>query len=407
LNKNLILKNGWGIKKWFLPTLIMIFVFIGLVIGIHHFTKEQTLGFDFYLYWNSTRSFIFEGLNPYSEEVAVQNQIGFFGFADSKTLGLSYFRNPIYSILPIIPLSLLDYHWAQSIWTVLNIIMILICFYYAFPDLPKWMLILFVFFYQISFGLIEGNFSLLAGLIILLAIGIIFLQGKRDIRTQIIIGSLLTISTFKPQLSWFFLFWILLFAFKQRLFPFIISFFGTLSAVSLVMLFFFPTWPKDFIQMILTYQQGIGLVSTRIAILQPPLDDITATFIGNLLLVAFLCITILLIFRRNDPTKSDKIIQLAFISITTFLAHPSGFSTEQISLLIPVIIWLSYSDDSSIIKTITWLTMFIFSYLCFWGSQVMELPRVIIKGPILISLIWIGLLIYLYMNSKNRKEVGA
>jgi hypothetical protein len=235
LNKNLIFKNVWGIKKWFIPILIIIFAFIGLVIGIHHFTKDHTLGFDFYLYWNSTRSFIFEGLNPYSEEVAVQNQIGFSGFADSKTLGLSYFRNPIYSILPIIPLALLDYPWAQSIWMVLNIIMILICFYSAFPDLPKWMLILFVFFYQISFGLIEGNFSLLAGLIILLAIGIIFLQGKRYIRTQIIVGSLLTISTFKPQLSCFFLFWILLFAFKQRLFPFIISFFGTLATLSLVM----------------------------------------------------------------------------------------------------------------------------------------------------------------------------
>jgi hypothetical protein len=159
--------------------------------------------------------------------------------------------------------------------------------------------------------------------------------------------------------------------------------------------------------MILTYQHGIGVISTCVAILQPPLDDITATIFGNLLLLAFLCITILLIFRRNDPTKSNMIIQLAFISITTFLAHPSGFSTEQISLLIPVIIWLSYSDDSSIIKTFTWVTMFIFSYLCFWGSQVMELQHVIIKGPILISLIWIGLLQYLYMHSKNRKEISA
>ena len=387
--------------------MIIILVFIGLVFGIHHFTKDHTLGFDFYLYWNSTRSFVFEGLNPYSEEVAAQNQAGFFGHTDRQGLGPYYFRNPAYSILPIIPLTLFDFQWAQSIWMGLNIIGILVCFYYAVPGLPKWMLILFVFFYQIGFGLVQGNFSLLAGLAILLAIGVIVLQGKHDVRTQIIIGSLLTISTFKPQLSWLFLAWIFLYAFRQRLFSLIISFFGTLTVVSIVMLIFLPTWPKDFIQMILTYQQGIGLISTRAAILQPPLGGGTANIVGNLLLLAVFSYTLHLIFTRKAPARSEMIDQLALISITTFLAHPSGFSTEQICLLIPVLIWLAYSDDPAMIKSNTWILMFVSSYLCFWGSQVIDLPRLIIKGPFVISLLWTGSLVFLHMRSKDRIRILA
>jgi len=220
--------NIWQIKKVLLPILIIGLAFIGMVFGVRHFTKDHTLGFDFYLYWNSSRLFIFDGLNPYSEETAVQNQIGIIGSSDLQYLGPYYFRNPVYSMIPIIPLTIFDYSWAQSIWVAINVFSVFACFYFALPALPKWMIVLFVFFYQISFGLIQGNFSLMAGLSILLAIGIIIFQGKHDFRTQVIIGFLLSISSFKPQLSWFFLIFILIYAYKQRLYPMIISFLGTL-----------------------------------------------------------------------------------------------------------------------------------------------------------------------------------
>lgn len=389
----------------FLLILCFLGIFVGLAIGIHKFTSKNSLGHDFYFYWNSTRAFVFEGLNPYSSKVAMENQIGLYGHLALNGQDPAYFRNPAYSIVMILPLTLVSYDWAYSIWVALNIFLIFLVILVGFPKLPGWITGSFFHFYQIGFGLIMGNFSIVSGLAILLFIGLILIQGKSNIKTQIIIGILLTISTYKPQLTWLFLIWILIFSLRKRLYPLIISFFATLFIASFIMLLYIPTWPLDFIRLLMTYQSDANVTYVRSILFLPFFKPNTATIFGIALLAFAITAGFYDLYKKKTFSDLDIVIQFAFIGLATILAHPAGFSNEQICLIIPVIAYIATRSKPSKLDVICWIGLIILSYGFFFADHFFNSNGLIIKGPVLAFMVWLGIIIFTSRKKKVTNEL--
>lgn len=246
------------------------------------------------------------------------------------------------------------------------------------------------FFYPVLFCLIEGNYSLISGLSLLLFFGFIYNQKKRNTKYQIIIGILLSISTFKPQLSWLFLIWILLYAFKAKLFPLVLAFIGTILISSTLMLLFFPKWPIDFVKLLPTYQADGNLISVRTQLFLPYLSFQSAVIAGNIILVIIVIILIFLFYRFNFKANNTNLMQIAIIGLTTFIAHPSGFTYEQICLLIPILVIIDSKQHIGWQETITWIIFFLSFYLFLFLSWTFNDTGIIQKGPMVLMFAWLG-----------------
>src|SRR5690606_23346023 len=98
-------------------------------------------------------SFI-EGISPYSEEVALRNQIGVYGKPAEPGQDLLAFNYPPYALLPFLPLSFLPLKWAQSIWVSLLFTTLLILPILTYPRIPRWAFATTFLLYPITFSLI-------------------------------------------------------------------------------------------------------------------------------------------------------------------------------------------------------------------------------------------------------------
>jgi uncharacterized membrane protein len=117
--------------------------------------------------------------------------------------------------------------------------------------------------------------------------------------------------------------------------------------------------------------------------------------------------TLYLLFSNRSFSKQKSLVQLSFIGITTFIGHPSGFSNEQVCLLIPILAWMALGIVHEAMSSISWIFMFFLSYIFFFLEKSAVFPQAILWGPLLISLFWTGLLVLLYRKQvdTNKKEL--
>lgn len=362
-----------------------------LVIGIHRLTRANLLGYDFYYYWNSARSFTLEGLYPYSDEVAVQNQIGLYGRPAEGAEDPSFFKNPIYSIFFLVPFSLLPYDWAVAVWIVFNILAVIWGIKYSLPTLSPFYVIGFLFFYPVGFCLIEGNFSLLVGLSLIYVIEKIIRSSDRPtVTVQIVSGLLLVVSTFKPQFSWIFVICVMLYCLKNKFYTILATFFGALMIMGGYMLWKFPSWPIDFIGLVLTYGQATQYIPVRYQILPHILSATLNTALGDSILLMLLGMTVVVLWRFVITKQSSNYLSVVnMCAVTTYFAHPSGLSYEQIVLLLPILIWIGSEDQMG--KKLKWFWLFamVFSYLPLYFEKVYSGYGLVTLLPFCLFLIWL------------------
>jgi hypothetical protein len=155
---------------------------------------------------------------------------------------------------------LLPYAWAQAIWMTLLQFMLLaitvISIRLARWRPPPWLFLLTIlwgiFFYNGARAIILGQFSVLVGLALLLALWAID-QG-RDAWA----GVFLSITTIKPQMVFLVLFFLLLWALTHRRWRLIISFAISLAVLVVSSMALVPTWPLDFINNAIAYSDYVA-----------------------------------------------------------------------------------------------------------------------------------------------------
>ena len=134
LNRNII----------FASLLYLISIFL-LAVAIHFITANNTLGSDFATFWIGSKSAVYEGKSPYSQEVIRFSQLFIYHRLAFPTEDQVAFSYPLQAVLVIAPFSWMDIAWAQAFWMSFTIITLLTALY-IFVSLGKRVYSLFIFF---------------------------------------------------------------------------------------------------------------------------------------------------------------------------------------------------------------------------------------------------------------------
>jgi len=223
--------------------------------GINNIAAKNQVGKDFLIHWVGTRSFVYEGISPYSDEtnqkirdIVVSNEPQDF----EQELRVIY---PFYSEFIYIPFSIIeDYSTARVFWMVLLEVSIVVTVFAAIClsgwKPASWLLFLFLSYsllcYQSIWALINGNVVVLVGLLVVLA-----LRAIRD-NNDIAAGLFLASATIKPHLVVMLIVFILLWAISQKRWTLIAGIIGGILGLIALGMLLIPDWILQNIEAIIS-----------------------------------------------------------------------------------------------------------------------------------------------------------
>lgn len=379
--------------------ILLIFLLIGVITGlifvVHSFLERLPVGADFYTFWLAARANFIEHQNPYSNEVTLASQVGIYGrpaFAWEDQVAFAY---PPYSLFLLLPLSGLTYPWAESVWLIVNIILIISAIYLSFPKAPKWLPFTFLLFYPVAFGLILGNFVITISAFLIFFYGFFVARKNPASGIQILTGILLAWSTTKPQFMWLFLVFILLIAFQNKYRIFFISLVSAWIVFFLLSFLAVPGWLPVWISRIQEYAGYVKSSPTLLNLVSFIIPAKPATGAAIVLGFGVILVTVWMVFKWFRKEQSDLHLFIWF-GFTTYLFHPHGISYEQLSILVPLLCWVaSLSKPRYSTYSIFWFLPLILS----WGF--FAISKWIIPAADELPLLYFGLIFGWILLSKN------
>lgn len=366
---------------------------------IHTALAGNHLGADFFTFWVAGKAFFSEQTNPYSETVTLQSQMGIYGRPALPEEDQVAFAYPLYSLLAVLPASLMPYDWAISFWLALNILVLVSILYWIFPAKAKPFSLSVLLLYPVFFGLVMGNFAVFVGIAILFFFGVIVQGQNRGHAAQIASALLLAWATAKPQFVWIYLIFILVITVRQRLWTFLAALAGFGFLFAGFAFAVLPGWLLQWIQRVQEYAVYVQGRPSAVQLLRAVVPDTAAVILGWFVMAAAFATTLLLM-RRWWQGKTHWLPTAAWAGLTTFLIHPHGISYEQITFLIPVILWVSQRPSwRSPELLFFWIGTLVISWLPFFSGIRTE---AVDRSPVLFNAVWVVWLT-LYA-SKNAAE---
>ncbi len=239
---------------------------IGLVVGLGllglltwgnlNYVKQNPGGNDFLVHWMGTRSFLVDGISPYSDQTAIKIQTFAYGAPAQKGQHELRVAYPLYSIILFFPFALFsDFSTARAVWmTVLEVGLVALSILSI--RLANWKanlvtLAVFMLFSLVWYNavrpLINGNAVILVALMLVGAL--LAIRGGADE----LAGVLLAFSTIKPQVVLVFLVFIVFWAIFNRRWKLVAWLVGTVIILSAVAAFLLPDWIVQNIREVLRY----------------------------------------------------------------------------------------------------------------------------------------------------------
>jgi len=354
-----------------LVIVLAIVVIVGLYWVNYQFSKTNPGGNDFLVHYIGTRSLIFDGISPYSNEVATRIQIAAYGHPAEgieHELRVAY---PLYSVFLFAPFSIIEeFNAARAAWmTVLELALIAMVFL-SF-DLVGWkpdikfqagILLFSLIWYHAIRGIINGNAVILIALMITAALSMI----KKDHDAQA--GILLAATTIKPHLVLLLLLFIIFWAIYKKRWKLIFWFLGSTAVLIGFGLILIPDWIYQNIWEVLRYPgyNPAGTLAAALAEWFPSLESqlkwIVAVPLGLLL-----CIEV---WKARDGRFSHF---LWASLLTLLISQWIGIQTDpgNFILLYPALILIlsvlegRWEERGSLIAGLLVLFLFLFPWLLF------------------------------------------
>jgi len=309
---------------------------------------------DLYPRWLGSRELLRHHRNPYGREITEEIQEGYFGrqldpSRPNDPKDQQAFAYPVYVVLLLAPLIDLPFqqvqiffHWllvaltAASVWWWLRVL--------------RWRLPLLAVATAVALTL--GSFAAVQGIKLqqlsllvaaLLAASVACVAGDYLFCG----GALLALATIKPQLAWFFVAWLLLWALSDRRKRWRLIFgFGSVMAVLLTCgEIILPGWWRLFADAIANYHQYTQNESVIDVIVNQLIGGAASgamgRFIARTIAVAAIlaCVPVLWKFRRKPAASSGFGGAVALVLALTVLVVPMYAPYNQV-LLIPAILLL-------------------------------------------------------------------
>lgn len=241
---------------WFLVAIALVGVAVLLTIGNYNYASLNPGGNDFLVHWVGTRSFITEGISPYSDEVALRIQDMVYGrpaLEGEHELRVAY---PLYSIIVFLPFALIkEFTMARAVWmTVLEIALVALCFlslrvtrWKPTPLVLMLLLIFSLFWYHGLRALILGNAVILVSLMVVGAL--LAIRGNEDEFAGVLLG----FASIKPQVVVVLLIFIALWAINRRRWKIIFWMVGTIALLSAAAALLLPDWIMQNLREVIRY----------------------------------------------------------------------------------------------------------------------------------------------------------
>lgn len=338
----------------FLATAGFILLFTVL---IHAALNGNRIGADFYIFWRAGRAYTVEHTNPYSPAVTEQIQQDIYRRAARPGEDHLAFAYPFYSLFGLLPTLWLSYDWAISFWYALTIVALLALLLAIFPARGKLTSLTALVLFPITFGLVMGNFAIPVTLALLTFMGLIMLRGQRSTGVQALAGILLAWATLKPQFTWLLLLFILLYALKNRLKPFLIAFTGTAGLFVGLSFLLLPGWVMDWVRNVQDYASYQQVSPVMVELLRFILPAPAANGLG-LALMAVVLISGAYIIWLWWRGRLHWLQACAWLGLATFLVHPHGMSYEQLPSLIPLLLWVAQQGSLRARGGAKWAALF-------------------------------------------------
>ena len=250
-------------RRLILAVLIGIFLVFNVWAMYTFITSKFPGANDFFLRWQGTRSYLFDGLNPYSRAATDRVEIGLYGHVAEPDQYPGDFVYPFYIVFLVAPFALLSYPVAAAVWLVLMGASIVYGFW-LLADLfkwrpPAWLLIAGMIWSLVFYPAARGMFLGQPGVLVaFLEILTIWALAKNH---DALAGVALAVSTIKPPMGYFIVPFLLLWGLSLRRWRFVGSFvvvFAVLAGVSFVLL---PSWFTDWLTQVARYPSYTGVES--------------------------------------------------------------------------------------------------------------------------------------------------
>lgn len=331
--------------QWVVVMLLGALVVVGLTWVNASFSKNNHEGNDFLVNYVGTRSFVLEGLSPYSDEVAIRIQTAAYGHpaqGDENELRVVY---PLYSIFLFLPFSLIEnYFFARAVWmTSLELALISMTFIaikLADWKPPIWLqgviLLFSLIWYHAIRGVVNGNAVIFVALM-LSGIFLLMRDGKDRIA-----GFLMAITTIKPQLVVLLIPFITVWALYQKRWTLIKWFFGSLAVFVLVGIILIPDWILQNLWEILKYP-AYNPAGTLAAVLAEWVPGLESQLKWGILIV----LGTLLLYEWWTGRKGsfERFLWVSFLTLT--ISQWIGIQTDpgNFIILFPAIILILATWD--------------------------------------------------------------
>ncbi len=311
-------------------------------IDVQHGKLKAEMG-DLYPRWVGTRELLLHGRNPYGTEISHEIQIAFYGHVIDQTYGEpgvevvdeQRFVYPLYVVFLLAPTVYLSFSQVQTcalvLFTVVTAISVLL-----WLDLLRWRphkilttgIVLFVLSSpQIMQGLRLRQIGLVVAFLLALSAWCI---ARNHLAVA---GTLLAISTIKPQMVVLPLVWFLLWGVSvwPRRWPLLAGFGVTLATLVALGELILPGWPSYFVNGLIAYRKYF------------PTTSLLCLALGNWVGGALSGIVILALLalawrnRKIDAASPDFIQTLAAFFVAAALVLPLFQPFNQVLLLLPAL----------------------------------------------------------------------
>lgn len=224
--------------------------------GNYRYAQGNPGGNDFLVHWVGTRALVIDGLNPYSDEVAVRIQTLAYGrpaLAGEHELRVAY---PLYSVILFLPFALVpDFTLARALWMtaleagllLITILSLNLARWKIHPFLLALLLIFSLLWYHGLRPLINGNAVILVTLA--LVAGLLAMRRGADE----LAGVLFALATIKPQVVVLVLVYIAWWALNQQRWRLIGWMLATVVLLSAAAALLIPGWIVDNIREVMRY----------------------------------------------------------------------------------------------------------------------------------------------------------
>jgi len=348
--------------------------------------------------WAAGRSWLLEGINPYDESII---DVVSKGISDSPYLGIlpepQIFQQPILNLIFYLPFSLIPFEFSRVIWMTVLLISIVLIGHVSIA-LSGWRVstierILILFFIIAWFPTFQ---TLLTGKLSPIVVLMIFLGINAIIKDQdITAGFFLALSVGSLPLSMFILILITIWSISRKRWSIIIAFFSGLFFILILTILMLPSWPMDWLRIVLNLYEDLAWIQTPLQQLASILPGIS-NFLSISLHATMMIYLILLYITSVRKTGLKFVWKIMAVLVTTILLQ-IVIDISHLFLVVPALFFVFrfWSERWRLFgKLVSWTIVMLITGV----SWVIFIPGLDFRGELNASILSLGLPLLIFLG---------